>query len=179
MEKGKISEAQKAAQKKYDAKTKTISIKYTPADMRDYEELADYLKQTGQSANGFIKKLVKEFLNITEIVVNPVVSEKEMEAGAYLKFGDFDEEKLEKLSKILKGNKEKYNIVLDCYAEMNADEIKEALIEKADGFGEWVDQFCEKVENGEIDVNVSKEEFEEIVEKSMDRGMKDYITCYC
>ena len=32
---GKVSEAQKGYQKKYDQKTKMVSVKYTPADMAD------------------------------------------------------------------------------------------------------------------------------------------------
>ena len=39
MKKTKISEAQKAAQKKYDKKTKIISVKYTPTDMDKYERM--------------------------------------------------------------------------------------------------------------------------------------------
>lgn len=61
--KGKVSEAQKAAQKKYDQeKTKVISIKYTPVDMEQYEDLKAYLNTTGDSANGVIKDLIFKFL---------------------------------------------------------------------------------------------------------------------
>ena len=34
-----VSESQKAAQKKYDQKTKMVSIKYTPLDMNEYQRL--------------------------------------------------------------------------------------------------------------------------------------------
>ena len=53
--KNTVSDAQKAAQKKYDQKTKTVSIKYTPADMEDYERLKMYLDRTGKSTNKFIR----------------------------------------------------------------------------------------------------------------------------
>ena len=60
--KNTVSDAQKAAQKKYDQKTKTVSIKYTPADMEDYKRLKMYLDRTGKSTNKFIKELVNDFL---------------------------------------------------------------------------------------------------------------------
>ena len=56
-----VSESQKAAQKKYDQKTKMVSIKYTPLDMNEYQRLKNYLNRTGQSTNGFIKKLINDF----------------------------------------------------------------------------------------------------------------------
>lgn len=56
-----ISDAQKAAQKKYDQKTKTVSIKYTPANMEDYKRLKTYLDRTGKSTNKFIKELINDF----------------------------------------------------------------------------------------------------------------------
>lgn len=61
--KNTVSDAQKAAQKKYDQKTKTVSIKYTPADMEDYERLKMYLDRTGKSTNKFIKELVNDFFD--------------------------------------------------------------------------------------------------------------------
>ena len=59
--KNTVSDAQKAAQKRYDQKTKTVSIKYTPADMEDYERLKRYIDETGKSTNGFIKDLINDF----------------------------------------------------------------------------------------------------------------------
>ena len=56
-----ISNAQKAAQKKYDQKTKMVSIKYTPSDMNEYQRLKNYLDKTGQSTNKFIKNLINNF----------------------------------------------------------------------------------------------------------------------
>ena len=58
-----VSESQKAAQKKYDQKTKMVSIKYTPSDMNEYQRLKNYLDSTGQSTNGFIKKLINDFFS--------------------------------------------------------------------------------------------------------------------
>ena len=52
----KISDAQKAAQKRYDQKTHMISIKYTPKDEDEYYMLQNYLSHSGESANKFIKR---------------------------------------------------------------------------------------------------------------------------
>lgn len=61
VKKKKISDAQKRAQKKYDPKTKTIALKYTPANMDEYEQLVQYLSDTKQSRNSFIKGLIKNY----------------------------------------------------------------------------------------------------------------------
>lgn len=58
----KVSDAQKKAQKKYDAKTKTIAIKYTPANMDEYEAMIEYTTKHGISVNKFIKGLIREHL---------------------------------------------------------------------------------------------------------------------
>ena len=52
---------QKGYQQKYDKKTKMISVKYVKHDMDDYDRFKEYLERTGQSANGFIKELIKDF----------------------------------------------------------------------------------------------------------------------
>ncbi|MCD7739047.1 MAG: hypothetical protein LUH58_08440 [Lachnospiraceae bacterium] len=62
-ENAKLSAAQKAAQKKYDEKTKMISVKYTPVDMADYEKMRSFLDESGQSANQFIKKLIHDYFD--------------------------------------------------------------------------------------------------------------------
>lgn len=59
----KISDAQKAAQKRYDQKTHMISIKYTPKDEDEYYMLQNYLSHSGESANKFIKNLVFDYLS--------------------------------------------------------------------------------------------------------------------
>ena len=61
MSEKKISDSQKAAQKRYDQKTKMVSVKYTLSEMEDYTQLKEYLEKTNQSMNGFIKGLVKSY----------------------------------------------------------------------------------------------------------------------
>ncbi|MCD7752011.1 MAG: hypothetical protein LUI10_09795 [Lachnospiraceae bacterium] len=60
-ETAKTTTAQKAAQKKYDEKTKMISIKYSPVDMADYERMRAHLEESGLSANQFIKGLIHTY----------------------------------------------------------------------------------------------------------------------
>lgn len=57
------SEAQKRAQRKYDKnKTKTMTIKYTFADMEDYYEFKKYLEENDKTANKIMKELIHNFL---------------------------------------------------------------------------------------------------------------------
>ena len=60
-ETAKTTTAQKAAQKKYDEKTKMISIKYSPVDMADYERMRAHLEVSGLSANQVIKGLTHTY----------------------------------------------------------------------------------------------------------------------
>ena len=71
--------AQKAAQKKYDQKTKMVSVKYTLSDMKEYQRLKSYLDMSGQSTNKFIKSLIHNFFesgqdqrNVTNRVKTPI-----------------------------------------------------------------------------------------------------------
>lgn len=52
---------QKDYQKKYDEKTQSVTIKYTPADMSDYNRMMKYLEKTGKSRSSFIKELINDF----------------------------------------------------------------------------------------------------------------------
>ena len=76
--KNTVSDAQKAAQKKYDQKTKTVSIKYTPVDMEDYKRLKMYLDKTGKSTNGFIKELINDFFDSGNGEIYETVIEKKI-----------------------------------------------------------------------------------------------------
>lgn len=59
-----LTEAAKRAQKKYNEKTITIAASYKPGtDLKDGQRVKAYLKQTGQSANSYIKALIKADLD--------------------------------------------------------------------------------------------------------------------
>ncbi len=54
----------KEAQKKYNQKTIMIAASYKPGtDIKEGERVKAYLKQTGQSANSYIKELIKKDLD--------------------------------------------------------------------------------------------------------------------
>lgn len=61
MNEKKISDSQKAAQKRYDQKTKMVSVKYTLSEMEEYTQLKEYLEKTNQSMNGFVKALIRTY----------------------------------------------------------------------------------------------------------------------
>lgn len=59
-----LTEAAKRAQKKYNEKTITIAASYKPGtDIQDGERVKAYLEQMGQSANSYIKGLIKADLD--------------------------------------------------------------------------------------------------------------------
>lgn len=59
-----LTEAAKRAQKKYNEKTITIAASYKPGtDLKEGERVKVYLDQTGQSANSYIKSLIKADLD--------------------------------------------------------------------------------------------------------------------
>lgn len=50
----------KEAQKRYSEKTLTFAIKYYPTDIIEGQRLKKYLEDTEQSANSYIKALLKK-----------------------------------------------------------------------------------------------------------------------
>lgn len=57
------SEAQKKAYKTYNSKSIQLAVNYRPTDIQDGERVKAYLEQTGQSANSYIKALIKADLD--------------------------------------------------------------------------------------------------------------------
>lgn len=51
------------AQKKYREKTLQVTVKYTPTDIKEGQRIKAYLQSTGQSANSYIKSLIKSDLD--------------------------------------------------------------------------------------------------------------------
>ncbi|WP_044296250.1 hypothetical protein [Robinsoniella peoriensis] len=63
-----LSEAEKRAQKKYNEKTITVAASYKPGtDIIEGQRLKQYLESTDQSANSYIKQLIKSDLDSKEI----------------------------------------------------------------------------------------------------------------
>lgn len=50
-------------QKKYNANSIYLSVKYTPNEQIEGQRIKAYLVQTGQSANAYIKSLIKNDLD--------------------------------------------------------------------------------------------------------------------
>lgn len=51
------------AQRKYREKTLQFTVKYTPTDIIEGQRVKAYLNHTGQTANSYIKRLIKEDLD--------------------------------------------------------------------------------------------------------------------
>lgn len=58
------------AQKKYREKTLQVTVKYTPTDIQEGQRIKTYLEQTGQSANSYIKGLIKRDLDCKGFMVD-------------------------------------------------------------------------------------------------------------
>ena len=52
------------SQKTYNSKCHYFSVKYTPIEFDQADRLKAYLKETGQSANAYIKDLIRRDLDI-------------------------------------------------------------------------------------------------------------------
>ena len=164
---------QKDYQKKYDNKTKMVSIKYVLSDMSDHDRLMDYLKRTDQTAYCFIKKLINGFFEKGYDGYSSYPIPKEYEKREYYKFDCISDEYFEKLKKILRGDEEKYNMVLDYYDSCIKDEIEYAFEDKGGEFEEWVDFFEESINNGEVDLNLSGRDFKNMIGESMSQIIKE------
>lgn len=150
--KNTVSSSQKKAQKKYDQKTKMVSIKYTPYDMNDYEQLKEYLTRTNQSVNGFVKQLIKNFFieghdKKKPQIDDPVVKKREQEFK-YYPFTYIDEENVQILYNLLKKNLAAR--FLDEYHEVIQLEIDNILEEKGCAFDDWITAIEKEVANGEM-----------------------------
>ena len=50
-------------QKKYNAKSINLAVSYKPPERAEGERIKAYLEQTGQSANSYLKELIKKDLD--------------------------------------------------------------------------------------------------------------------
>ena len=155
--------AQREYQKKYDKKTKMISIKYVLSDMKDHDRLMDYLKRTDQTANSFIKGLINDFFEKEKYVLN------DKKIADYFKDYNIDKELLDKLKNIV--GSDRINIIMDYQRDCIESELYDAFRDRGDGFDEWIEQFIEDIECGDVDINVSDEEFRKIIDSSIAHNM--------
>lgn len=155
---------QKDYQKKYDEKTQSVTIKYTPADMSDYDRMMKYLEKTGKSRSSFIKELINDFFENEKYAIT------ESRIADYYKIYNVDGELLDKLKAVV--GEEKYNIILGIFKTFVEDELYDAYIYKGDDVDVWIEDFIDEIKNGDVDINVSDKEFEKIIDKSLSHNLK-------
>lgn len=156
-----ISDAQKAAQKKYDQKTKMVSIKYTLSEMDEYNKLENYLNRTGQSKNGFIKGLINNFFEsgqdqktIEEKEITHLQKRRRRQEEYYPYYyvsSDGIQFVYDKLGENIADK------ILNDYEEIIKSEIENVLEEKGDEFDEWVGGLEERMNGKEFQDNSVEE----------------------
>ena len=159
---------QKEYQQKYDKKTKMISVKYVISDMKDYNRLKKYLEQTGKSANGFIKELINDFFERKKYEMN------DSRIAEYFTDYEVSGELLDKLKTTV--GSVKYDLIMDCCKDNIESDIYMAFGDRGCTFDEWIEQFLEEIESGDIDINVGDKEFRNLVDESMS-GIVGNIYC--
>lgn len=149
-----VSESQKAAQKKYDQKTKMVSIKYTPSDMNEYQRLKNYLDSTGQSTNGFIKKLINDFFesgqdkNNAQNIPKDPVQEKRRIKEEYYPCSWIDAESIQFIYD--KFGQKAMDEVIKEYLDIVNFDVEDILEGKGCGFDEWVSDIKDRINDNEF-----------------------------
>lgn len=157
-----LLESQKRAQKKYDQKTKTISIKYTPNDMEDYERLKRYLKSSGKSLNSFVKSLINEYLTNSKTKVDKPLRERLYDRGSYYIFQDVGDEQVQSLTDIF--GEDIIKKLINDYGDVIEESVETALIDSGCAFSGWMDTIEEQWADGEYDGKSTDEIYEELVD---------------
>ena len=70
------TDASRKADKKYNEKRIAISVGYTPVDIEEGKRLKAYLKQTNQSANQYVKQLIKTDLD-SKGIAYPIIDDND------------------------------------------------------------------------------------------------------
>lgn len=159
---------QKEYQRNYDKKTKMISVKYALHEIDDYDRLMDYLERTGKSVNSFIKELVNDFFDHKKYEMN------DSRIAEYFTDYEVSRELLDKLKTTV--GSVKYDLIMDCCKKDIESDIYSAFFDRGCTFDEWIEQFLDEIECGDIDINIAEDEFKKLVEKSMS-GVVGSIYC--
>ncbi|WP_024346859.1 hypothetical protein [Lacrimispora indolis] len=166
--KNKVSLSQRKSQKKYDQKTKMISVKYTPFDMKEYDRVKNYLDMTGQSTNGFIKSLINNFFETdqdkmqtsNQVNTNPVI-DKRFETTEYEPFSYIDEENIQYLYD--KFGEEGMKKVLNEYFSCIDFYVKDIFEQRGYEFDEWVQDLYERLKDEEFQNKTEEEICKELI----------------
>ena len=156
-----ISNAQKAAQKKYDHKTKMVSIKYTLSEMSEYQRLKNYLDKTGQSTNKFIKSLINNFFESGQDQIffeRKVKSPIEERTEIQKKFYPYCEVYYDDLQFLYDSFGQKTMDRIFCEFEDIIDSALDNILEETgSGFKEWVDDVKKRMDDGEFQDGTKEE----------------------
>ncbi|MCM1044441.1 MAG: hypothetical protein NC417_02920 [Candidatus Gastranaerophilales bacterium] len=156
--KNNVSDAQKAAQKKYDQKTKMVSIKYTPADMEDYERLKMYLDRTGKSTNKFIKELVNDFFNSGKGEVYENVIEKRLHSTqSYYNYVNINMDTIRPLMEYF-GELITKSILME-YNKILKDEMINKRTDCETKFSCWLNDVLKNIEKGDFENKTKGEKY--------------------
>lgn len=158
---------QKDYQRKYDEKTQTFSVKYTPVDMNDYYKMMGYLDRTGQSRNSFIKGLIKDFFEQKYVMNDSKIAEYFTDYGVSI-------ELLDKLKETI--GTVKYDIIMDCCRENIECDIQSAFGDRGSSFDEWIEQFLMDIESGDFNINLDEKDFRKLINENIIHSLGDI--CY-
>ena len=158
---------QKEYQRNYDKKTKMISVKYALHEMDDYDRFMNYLERTGKSANGFIKELINDFFEHKKYVMDD-----ERVADYFVDY-NVSGELLDKLKNQV--GQSRFDIIMDYCKSSLESQLYDTFIGRGDEFDEWIEQFLSDIKCGDIDINVSDEEFEDIIDESISSCMHEIM----
>ena len=166
-----ISNAQKAAQKKYDQKTKMVSIKYTPSDMNEYQRLKNYLDKTGESTNKFIKSLINNFFEsgqdqiFSERKVKSPIEERTERQKKYYPYCEVYYDDL-KFSYDSFGQKTMDRVLYE-FEDIIDSALDNILEETGSGFKEWVDDVKKRMDDSEFQDGTKEEICEKLIKEMM------------
>jgi hypothetical protein len=131
-----------------------VSIKYTPSDMNEYQRLKNYLDSTGQSTNGFIKKLINDFFesgqdkNNAQNIPKDPVQEKRRIKEEYYPCSWIDAESIQFFYDRF-GQKAMDEVIKEYLDIVNFD-VEDILEGKGCGFDEWVSDIKDRINDNEF-----------------------------
>lgn len=67
---------------------------------------------------------------------------------------------------------------MEHYKDSIESELYWSYMDKGEGFDEWVEQFLEDIECGDIDINIPDKEFSKLIDRSISNTVGD-IMYYC
>ena len=144
-----------------------VSIKYTPSDMNEYQRLKNYLDSTGQSTNGFIKKLINDFFesgqdkNNAQNIPKDPVQEKRRIKEEYYPCSWIDAESIQFFYDRF-GQKAMDEVIKEYLDIVNFD-VEDILEGKGYGFDEWVSDIKDRINDNEFQGYTNEEILKKLI----------------